>query len=71
MYDMVFRGRGGGQLSPKEYKGGTIENCVNTGVGGGVRRILLYHIVFMGRGRGSVFGKRIQWGVYAHFPNSC
>ena len=58
MYDMVFRGRGGGQLSPKEYKGGTIENLFLSiqGWGGGVRRILLYHIVFMGRGRGSVFG---------------
>ena len=111
--DMVFRGRGGGQLSPKEFKGGTLENWFLSiqgsggiggfwlitgfsggeeggscrqkskkgrlqkidsrqyrGGGGGGRKILVYHIVFMGRGRGSLFGKRKQRGVHAHFPNS-
>ena len=41
------------------------------GSGGGGRRILVYHIVFMGRGRGSLFGKRIQRAVHARFPDSC
>ena len=70
-----FQGeRRGGAVVAKRVKRGYYRKSipVNTGVGGGGgRRILVHHIVFMGRGRASLFGKRIQRGVHAHFPNSC
>ena len=63
MYDMVFRGRGGGQFSAKEYKVGTIENCFpSIQEGREDQKTLVYHRVFKGRGGEAVVGKTVQRG---------
>ena len=64
VYDMVFRGRGGGQFSAKEYKVGTIENCFpSIQEGREDQKTLVYHRVFKGRGGEAVLCKRVQRGT--------